>query len=463
MFSAIAHAALLVGLGLFVVACLPGKRDNTPPPADVAVEDGEQLDGAAADGLSTDDVEADASVDSEEDTEPLLDTNEADTGPAQLPKGCSADSDCDELTVNTCVTSECNLGTGLCEQLPVTDGTACTLADPCVVDTTCDGGACTGKDKVCDDQNDCTEDSCVLFKGCRFLPVTKTCNDGNPCTLADECSATTCKGVVQDCAVLDPCKVGTCDPTNGECDYNGNAKSGTSCDDNSPCTTGDSCDGSGGCVGKDVNGAKLCDDKNPCTRDVCDVTKKDGCAHLPEAGPKTCTDGKPCTDDACKAGKCVSTEVVCDDGKPCTKDACKAAANGVDPTCAYTAMNSGSCLDAKPCAAEATCLKGVCTVGKNKTCNDGNVCTKDSCEPKAGGCLHLAQAGPCNDGSGCTKDDACKAGKCTGTAKNCSDGDPCTLDECDPVTAKCSNDLAPEGYVCGQNAVCKFGKCTVGG
>ena len=74
-------------------------------------------------------------------------------------------------------------------------------------------------------------------------------------------------------------------------------------------------------------------------------------------------------------------------------------------------------------------------------CNDGNVCTTDTCSSKR--CLRTAIAGcctvsaDCDDGNPCTKDtcnnNACKhaaiAGCCTKNAQ-CDDKDPCTKDTC---------------------------------
>ena len=51
-------------------------------------------------------------------------------------------------------------------------------------------------------------------------------------------------------------------------------------------------------------------------------------------------------------------------------------------------------------------------------CDDNNVCTADSCDPKLtiqgkDGCVHKPASGACDaDGSACTVDDACAAGVC---------------------------------------------------
>ena len=463
--SAPAHVVLLFLVCLGAAACLPGKRDNSVAvvvgdgvtsdgvdPDDAAVDGG--LDSAVQDG-STGDASADATADGDG-----TDTNTIDTGPVQLPKGCTRNTDCQIPGVSQCAVPICNLGSGLCELFDVAKGTVCSLPDVCVTQTTCDGGACVGVDTNCDDGNSCTTDVCLAFEGCVHKPAVKVCNDSDPCTLADTCTQSTCVGVARDCTALNPCLAGFCNPLSGECGL-GDAKQGAPCDDNNVCTKSDGCDGQGNCVGTALNPAQDCDDTNPCTQDFCNPAKPGGCDHVPVAGPQSC-DGDPCTDDVCQAGKCVATKVDCNDFKPCTQDACKAAANGTDPQCTYVKLNKGDCTDSEPCAVAAACVDGACKVTKNKVCDDGNPCTSDDCTNQAGGCRYLDHLGPCNDGSGCTSEDTCKAGKCAGKLKDCADGDACTLDTCDPVTAKCENPLALEGSVCGPGKICKIGKCQEG-
>jgi len=67
-------------------------------------------------------------------------------------------------------------------------------------------------------------------------------------------------------------------------------------------------------------------------------------------------------------------------------------------------------------------------------CDDGNGCTDDTFDRVAGRCLHPSRGGPCDDGNACTRDDHCDTNaSCRGTAVTCNDGDTCTLDLCDPL------------------------------
>jgi cysteine-rich repeat protein len=189
------------------------------------------------------------------------------------------------------------------------DGTVCDGTEKCV------NGMCTsGTPLHCNDNNDCTDDSCDPVNGCTFTPNTHTCDDGNACTTNDACSGGHCVGgPPPDCNNHNVCTTDTCDPAKG-CVHTPNT---AFCDDGNPCTTGDQCKG-GTCVG----GPKPnCDDGNPCTDDSCDPTVVGGCVH--QDNTATCDDGNPCTmNDVCSEGHCAGSPRTCDDNNPCTIDQC---------------------------------------------------------------------------------------------------------------------------------------------
>ena len=84
------------------------------------------------------------------------------------------------------------------------------------------------------------------------------------------------------------------------------------------------------------------------------------------------------------------------------------------------------------------------------SCDDGNVCTVDSCDA-VNGCEFVVAAGLfCDVGDACTTGDSCDAnGSCVGSQADCNDGNVCTVDTCDPVSG-CQN--APSGApVCADN------------
>jgi len=248
-----------------------------------------------------------------------------------------------------------------------------------------------------------------------------------------------------DCPALAPCTKGVCKP-DGTCAVK-QADENDPCTDSDSCTTGDVCK-QGKCKGNAVS----CDDKNPCTDDYCDASKKDVCIHMPVAKP--CGQGDLCTNFACVAGSCVATAVApCDDGNPCTADTCD-----VKLGCVFKTIVNAACDDADACTVSDVCKFGKC-VGVTKSCGDNNPCTDDKCSAD-GSCAHVAkEKNSCNDGDLCTSKDACVGGACKGLPLNCNDGDVCTADVCDPKTGLCADSPVPDGTACGAGKVCLAGTC----
>ncbi len=215
---------------------------------------------------------------------------------------------------------------------PCDDGDACTFGD------VCESGVCApGADKICDDANACTDDTCAPVAGCVFTPNTVPCDDGDACTDGDACSDGGCVGgtpicectVDSDCpddgnactapavctdnscvaavVVCDPpsapCLAAQCDPGTGLCLDVPDAE-GAACDDGDACTTATTCV-SGVCSGITI----LCDDDNPCTDDACVAGA--GCEHTNNAATQPCYDGPADTEGV---GACVTGTRTCADG-----------------------------------------------------------------------------------------------------------------------------------------------------
>jgi hypothetical protein len=65
----------------------------------------------------------------------------------------------------------------------------------CNGDEICQGGACTpGTLLDCDDQNPCTTDECARMEGCVWFDNTDSCDDGDACTVLDQCDGGACVG-----------------------------------------------------------------------------------------------------------------------------------------------------------------------------------------------------------------------------------------------------------------------------
>ena len=165
---------------------------------------------------------------------------------------------------NVCTAENCNADTG-CVVVSVggacDDGNACTLEDSCV------NGLCEpGVALVCDDENTCTDDTCAPESGCLFVS-----NDDNDCSNEDACdgleSCVEGECIPGDAPVCDDqvdCTDDSCDAELG-CQYLPNDES---CDDANPCTD-NICDNAAGCQFL-PNDALACTDEDECTlNDTC--------------------------------------------------------------------------------------------------------------------------------------------------------------------------------------------------
>jgi cysteine-rich repeat protein len=255
------------------------------------------------------------------------------------------------------------------------EGLSCDDDDACTESTTCNAtGECgSGTPITCNDDEPCTDDFCFAESGCNFLPNTDPCNDGDACTDGDVCSEGSCQ-----------------------------------------------------------SGAPLvCDDSEVCTDDSCDSMT--GCVFTPNTDP--CSDGDACTvSDVCSGGSCQSgAPLVCDDSEICTDDSCNPASG-----CVF-APNTDPCSDDDACTDGDVCSAGSCQPGPPLVCNDSEICTDDSCNP-ASGCEFTPNTAWCDDGDACTGLDRCSGGMCTpGSAVDCNDGNVCTEDSCDSLTG-CQNE-----------------------
>ncbi|MCA9536252.1 MAG: hypothetical protein KC593_21350 [Myxococcales bacterium] len=311
-----------------------------------------------------------------------------------------------------------------------TPGNACDVAETCAVgnmacpanasapDGTSCGGAPSG---VCDAQNQCMAGSCVARYAssgtvCRSsvgpCDAAETCTGSSASCPADNLSAlngTPCGGApsglcdAQDLCMANTCvarwvAMGTpCRPASGECDV------------------AETCTGSSAsCPPDDVNA------KNGV-----------GCGGDPSG---------PCdAQDTCMAGSCVSRYA------PATT-LCRASTNSCDVEELCTGSSTQCPSDVNSC-----CMS-------DADCNDGNVCTVDTCNltrgyceagPPMAGCC--SSASDCNDGNSCTADSCdtvnhvcvfgAPAAGCCSSASDCDDSDPCTLDAC--VASACSHDANP--------------------
>ena len=203
-----------------------------------------------------------------------------------------------------------------------------------------------------------------------------------------------------------------------------------SCQVDGDCSSGEGCSGGkcklliGACPGKATctsSGEELCLDAKTASFEVCNGQDDDCDGTTDETA---CDDKDPCTADTCNAvkGACEHTAAVdCDDKNPCTADSCDKTSGGCQHklTIGTSCSDSNACTVGDACAADAAGL-AVCVAGPAAAkCDDGNLCTDDSCDP-AIGCVMLPNATTqtCYDGPAATLD----VGVCHAGAKLCKAG-----------------------------------------
>jgi hypothetical protein len=202
-----------------------------------------------------------------------------------------------------------------------------------------------------------------------------------------------------------------------------------------------------------------CSDGKYWTTDSCDEVTGE-CTYIdPYTCPTSqgCDDGNACTIDCDDplTGQCVHLGKNCDDSDVCTEDSC----DFVSGECKHSGPNDmyGGCGEFLSLCLENTCdpVKMLC--GVKPKCDDGNLCTADSCDEGTGtcsfvpgpDCVACTKNGDCDDSVPCTQDYCAKElGICYNLPLVCNDGDCNTNDFCDPDDGQCVFKPKPAGW-CG--------------
>ena len=235
----------------------------------------------------------------------VMSTHSADAGSADAdasPDAGPIDCMC-PASDNPCAPTTCDPSSGECVTT-VLAGATCDDGDPCTLDDQCTAeGACSGSLRDCSSQDGaCVQGQCDPDSGqcvAVALPNDVSCNDGSACTSNDRCDGNgRCEGTPLDCSRLDgTCVAGECNPTTGACEPV--VQAGAQCDDTNSCTVGDVCSSTGTCVGTARDCSEL---DGQCGVGVCDAQSGE-CQLQPRDG--SCDDGDPCTVfDTCAAGSC---------------------------------------------------------------------------------------------------------------------------------------------------------------
>jgi hypothetical protein len=191
--------------------------------------------------------------------------------------------------------------------------------------------------------------------------------------------------------------------------------------------------------------------------------------------------GTDCQDAAgCLSGYCV-------DGTCCETDcagACMACNLPDSPGVCAPAPDGTPCPDTDKCNGEETCQANECVAGEPVECDDGDFCTRDTCDPELGcrhepddcddwnpctmdrcdpasGCVHESLRDGVSCGGGLCGEGFCRDGWCqVDSSKGCDDGNACTQNGCDSEGG-CLFRPYPDGYECGHCSVCENSECVL--
>ncbi len=319
--------------------------------------------------------------------------------------GCSVDAECDDGVA--CTNDACDPETSACVNLVddalCDDGLYCDGLERCLPESaSADARGCID-DAVpeVDDGIVCTIDACdEAANRVVHTPDRDLCDDGNDCT-NESCSLSL--GCLHEVLVGQ----GPCDGDEGFCDAEGVC---AACVDDSVGDIDLGCDASapacvdGGCVVCTAPG-------DGCPIDCAGVaggaSVRDLCGTCDDDPGNDCLglcDGVPCgaSCDGSVAGEC-------DDGKPCTLDQCVAGRCKNDAA----AMDGSVCDDQAPCTSSSTCAAGVCVGSAQVVC--GGTCQTGACDAETG-CIEAPPGTECNDGSPGVASPADAASRCATTA-----------------------------------------------
>ena len=318
-------------------------------------------------------------------SEPCSDGNACTVGDACSAGLCKPASmlQCDDN--NACTFDTCSPDQGCVntpQNVPCNDGDECTLVDKCVQ------GQCVGTGAPeCEDNNPCTDDACVKEKGCAHVANTATCDDNNACTTQDICAASVCTGgPPPDCNDDDECTDDSCGADTGcvhtlntdfETDQLNCGMCGHVCPQFTVCQGGECllmpgrpCQQGGDCLSgfcrQDWDGDGLF-----CAQDAVSCVYALSGAVATQVSPgsrmcgsttgfRTCSAGVWSNTTACKPASCQGSDYfaaqICTDGEGCSPDPQQ------QTECAPYSCDANGCKQA--CATNDDCAQGhICNGG----------------------------------------------------------------------------------------------------
>ena len=441
------------------------------------------------------------------------------------PRGqeCNCHHDCISWGISQnlkdqCKKPVCDLKLGACKAVPLnikckTDLEKC--QEDCFPEHKCDRSFCALDDsntlscmhfrKSCDDNKQCTKDSCDKELGCTHTyEVSEDCPKNAQCDVDSDCmkwsfennlsktcmkavcdvSKGACKAVKKNklCVSKEDCEASCkaqnrCDTAKCQLDFiTGNYVCNLvqkSCDDGKSCTL-DYCDReTEKCTHKFTSSVEGCSSpcnttrdckewgitenlKENCRRPKCDMEtgscksvpiKSNRCSEMKSCKksciPRTLCETAKCEyDEKLGSAKCVYSPLVCDDKKKCTDDTC-----AIDVGCVYTYQISKNCPFGGQCSSDLDCHKWA----KENKLEDK--CEVAQCNLEYGKCVSV----PSLDRT-CVNKKECES-KCK--PKNACESVKCVKKEDKSVTCEVQINTCNDNKVCTKDTCDpKTGKCS---
>lgn len=338
----------------------------------------------------------------------------------------------------------------------------CYDGDPCTEDIDLGGGLCDHPPVVCDDGNDCTDDSCDSVLGCQYDPLAEftPCGDQNDtiCDAPDTCDgAGNCQTNYEPVTTLCRDAVGLCDEAenclgNGECAVDEVFGELTLCRaSQGDCDPAEYCDG----MNKDCPADIISGDDTVCApaAGVCDAVEYCDGTHV------------DCPFDLKQTIECNAKVGDCDVAENCDgiEDTCPIDGVAGDTVVCRDVLEADVCDAVEKCTGSSKDCPGDGVKGSDVVCRPvAGVCdVADNCDGTNKGCptdAFAADTVPCRPAAG----DCDIAENCSGDAATCPANEfvaidtPCgdstdtlcnNADSCDGNGA-CLDNFEPDTTVC---------------